>query len=295
MKAMYLLTLFLLITSCSTHRLDTQIEKSDSDILSGESMLRYSDNRLERIEQHKNPLIAAVSLCYQKDYKGGLDKLKKILKGNIENPSYWNHVGTCYYLDDKLEKAEYYFNLALGTAKKQKRTFSVAENNLGLVQLRLRHYDKALELFKKAEKSGILTPKFNKLQLYLQFGQLTKAKELAYKLEDINSKDVDVKVALATIFMLEGNYKRSESYFKQIPKKFLEREDISGSYAMVQYHLGMYEEARLTLQKGQYTQIKTIKNMRKNLKLLIERELERLKEEQDAKRLKTGKRGSRAG
>ena len=102
-------------------------------------------------------------------------------------------------------------------------------------------------------------------------------------------------MALATIYMLEGNYKISERYFKKVPEKFLDREDISGSYAIVQYHLGKYEEARLTLQKGQYTQIETIKNMRKNLKLLIERELERLKEEQDAKRLKTGKRGSRAG
>jgi tetratricopeptide (TPR) repeat protein len=295
MKAMYLLTLFLLITSCSTHRLNTQIEKSDSDLLSGESMLRYSENRLERIEKHKNSLIAAVSLCYQKEYSEGLDKLKQNIKGNIENPSYWNHVGTCYYLEDKLEKAEYYFKLALNTAKKQKREFAVAENNLGLIQLRLRHYDKALELFKKAEKSGILTPRFNKLQLYLQFGQLTKAKELAFQLQNINDKDVDVIVALATIYMLEGKYKTSERYFKRIPEKFLDREDISGSYAIVQYHLGKYEEAKLTLQKGQYTQIRTIKNMRKNLKLLIERELERLKEEQDAKRLKTGKRGSRAG
>jgi tetratricopeptide (TPR) repeat protein len=213
---------------------------------------------------------------------------------NIENPTYWNHVGTCYYLQDKLEKAEYYFKLAVNIAKKQKRVFAIAHNNLGLIQLRLRHYDNALALFNKAEISGLLTPKFNKLQLYLQFGQLTKAKELAFQLENINNKDVDVIVAIATIYMLEGKYQTSEKYFKKIPKKFLDREDISGSFAIVQYHLGKFEEAKLTLQKGQYTQIRIIKNMRKNLKLLIERELKRLKEEQENKRLQIGKRGSRA-
>ena len=294
MKTMYLLTLFLLITSCSSHRLSTHIEKSDSDLLSGESILRYSENRLERIEQHKNPLIAAVSLCYQKKYSEGLEKLRQYFIVNIENPSYWNHVGTCYYLQDKLEKAEYYFKLAVNISKKQKRVFAIAYNNLGLIQLRLRHYDNALEFFNKAEISGLLTPKFNKLQLYLQFGQLSKAKELAFQLENINNKDVDVIVAIATIYMLEGKYQTSEKYFKKIPEKFLDREDISGSFAIVQYHLGKFEEAKLTLQKGQYTQIRIIKNMRKNLKLLIERELKRLKEEQDNKRLQIGKRGSRA-
>ena len=91
-----------------------------------------------------------------------------------------NHPAFLGYLDDELEKAEHFFNLALHTAKKQKRKFSVAENNLGLIQLRLRHFDKALKLFKSAEKSGMVTPTFNKLQLYLQFGQLSKAKELAF-------------------------------------------------------------------------------------------------------------------
>ncbi|MCO4794958.1 MAG: tetratricopeptide repeat protein [Bacteriovoracaceae bacterium] len=294
MKVMILLSLFFLVTSCSNYRLETQIESAKNDVLSGESMLRYSQSRLERIEQSKNPLIAAVSKCYQENYTEGLTDLKKNLKNNNNNPAYWNHIGTCYYLDNQFAKAEYFFKLSLTTAKNKKKDFPSALNNLGLVQLKLRHYDSALDYFTKAEKFGIITPKFNKLQLYLQFGQIEKARTLARKLESINSNDVDVLVALATIHMLDGDYKTSEKYFKNIPKKFLDREDISGNYAIVLFKLKKFEEAKLALQNGQYTQIKSIKNMRKNLEQMIERELKLLKEERDAKRLKTSNRGSRA-
>jgi tetratricopeptide (TPR) repeat protein len=282
MKIILLFTLSLLLASCSNHRLETIIENEKNDVLAGESFLRYSSKRFEVIRSRNNMIQTAVTYCHQGDISDGLAQLKKYLIQERKNPNYWNHIGTCYYLNNQLSKAKYYFEIALKmghTANQKTSSFLPAYNNLGLVYIKLRSFDKALNHFKLADKGGVLvTPKFNMLQLYLKFGQLKKALKLSLVLYRLAPKDIDVISSLGTINLLQGKYKESKNFYDQIHKKYLEREDISGQYAIVLYKLGYYEDAKRMLQFGQYTQIKSIKKMRDSLSNIIERKLKLLKD-----------------
>lgn len=276
------LIIVLLSVSCANYKLETSIENESNDVLAGESFLRYSSKRFEIVQSKGNSIQTAVTYCHQGDYTKGLELLKVNLKKEKENPNYWNHLGTCYYLNNQLAKAKYYFQISLekGIEKGQKNSnFLPAYNNLGLVYLKLRSYEDALTNFKLADAKGkLLTPKFNMLQLYLMFGQLDKAYQLGSYLYRKSPLDVDIISSLGTIHLLKAEYKVANQYFQKLDKKYLDREDISGHYAIVLYKLGKLEEAKRMLQNGQYTRIKSIKNMRDSLSLIIERELKVLKE-----------------
>ena len=276
----------LVICSCSNFKLETSIENEVNDVLAGESFLRYSSKRFKIVQDKGNIIQTAVTYCHQERIAKGLEILKKNLTQEQENSNYWNHIGTCYYLKNDFAKAKYYFDIALEKGKTKKSTnkinistFYPAYNNLGLVYLKLRSYDKALKNFKLADGKGLLvTPKFNMIQLYLKFGQINKAFSLAKILYKKAPLDVDVISSLGAIHLLKGEYNMSQKYYKMIEKKYYEREDISGHYAIVLFKLGYLEEAKKMLQKGQYTRIQPIKKMRDSLSIMIERELKILKE-----------------
>ncbi len=280
-KIIFFINIFFFLFSCSNYKLETRIENKKDDVLSGESFLRYSSKRFEIVQAKKNIIQSAVTYCHQGQFKKGLEILKKEMKREQENPNYWNHLGTCYYLNNQLAKAKYYFLISLekGQNKKGRKAFLPAYNNLGLVFLKLRSYDDALENFKLADGQGVLvTPKFNMLQLYLKFGQLEKAYGLAHLLFKKSPKDVDVITSLGTIHILKGEFSMAKKYFEKVEDKYLMREDISGHYAIVLFKLGKLEEAKLILQKGQYTRIKPIKRMRESLGKIINDKIKILKE-----------------
>ena len=291
LKALTYLLVIMTAFSCANYKLETRIENEADDVLAGESFLRYSTKRFEIIQSKKNAIQSAVTYCHQNEFKKGLSILRKNLKKEQENPNYWNHLGTCFYLNNQFAKAKYYFLISLQKGKRKGHKvseFLPAYNNLGLVFMKLRSYDNALSNFKLADLRGkLLTPKFNMLQLYLKFGQLQKAYELANHLYRKSPKDVDVISSLGTIHILRGEFDVANKYFKKLDPKYLEREDISGHYAIVLYKLGNLEGAKKMLQNGQYTRIKPIKNMRDNLSNIIERELKVLKELEYDKAKKT--------
>ncbi|MBT7610841.1 MAG: hypothetical protein HN576_13855 [Bacteriovoracaceae bacterium] len=272
----------LLSSSCSNFKLKTIIENKKNDLLAGESFLRYSTKRFELVQSRDNSIQRAVTFCHQGKISYGLSLLKKQIKKERNNPIYWNHIGTCHYLNDDLPKAKYFFNISISKGVKARTTltsFSPALNNLGLVYMKLRAYDLALSSLKKADSEGtLLTPKFNMLQLYIKFAQLKKAKELSDFLYSKAPQDIDVISSRATIYLLKGKYKIAKKYYEKVNRKYLEREDISGQYAIVLFKLGFLEKAKKMLQNGQYTMIKPIKVMRDGLSIIIERKLELLKD-----------------
>ena len=145
--------------SCANLKLETIIENEKNDVLAGESFLRYSANRIKLVQGKGNLIQTAVTYCHQNKISKGLEILRQNLLKEKENPNYWNHVGTCYYLLNSFAKSKYYLKIALAKGinleiekTENKSTFYPAYNNLGLIYLKLRDYDKALLYFKLADK-----------------------------------------------------------------------------------------------------------------------------------------------
>lgn len=270
-----ILLLILIISGCSQYKLETDLTSTKEDVLSRESFLRYSSDRIEKaIKVNKD--LSGVALCHDGDISGGQEVLKKQLETKKDSPDYWNQVGTCFYLNHQFVKASYFYQLSLQTASKKKIKYAPAHNNLGVIYLRQRHFESAYAEFSKSLKidSSFQTPRYNLAHLYLQFGQNEKGLNEFRFLSRLAPNDPGILAGIATSYTLLGNIKKSLSYFSKIPRKFLSRPDIATHYSMALYLAKDYERAFLVLKNSKPTQIKVIRRTGKKLLKLIEAELE---------------------
>ena len=219
------------LIGCQSLSLKNISRKSGEDVLEKESMLRFTKKRLKKISHSNKNQLKSLALCYQGEISQGLKSLNKNYAKNKNKPSYWNHIGTCYFLNDNISKARMFFQKSHFLAKKQ---FSPALNNLGLLYLKEKQFEASLRYFQQAIKvaPSSLTPQFNLGHLYLQLGQSKKAEDIFKKLYRINQKDIDVISALGSIALTKGKIKESLAYFKKVSGKDLRRPDISLNYAM---------------------------------------------------------------
>jgi len=265
-----------LLLSCGSKSIRSSISKDKQDVLAKESFLRYDSERIEVVIQSKNPLISATALCHQGKFNRGLSKLKKQYYQNRKNEKYWNSIAICYYLKGNLGKAEYFLHLSINTAKKKKSHYAPAHNNLGILFLKQRHFDMAHQQFQMAIKKSpqFLTPHFNLVKLYIQFGQFDDALLKLHKLSEVSPLDTDILAGFGTIYVLKNEPNRSLPYFEKISPHDLSREDIALYYALSLYHIKHYKKAHKVLTQQKHTQIKSIRSMSKKLKTLILKALE---------------------
>lgn len=271
-----LVILMLIISGCSQYKIETDITSTKEDVLSNESFLRYSTDRIEKAIK-TNKALSGVALCHSGDIKGGQELLKKNLETNKNDADYWNQVGTCFYLNHQFVKAEYYYQLSLQKAGKRK--YAPAHNNLGVIYLRQRHFEAAYTQFTKALKINgrFHAPRFNLAHLYLQFGQNEDALQEFLILSRVTPKDPGIQAGLATTYTLMGSLKRALNTFATISRVHLTRPDVATHYALALYLAKDYEKAFLILKNRKPTQIKAIRKTGKRLLKLIEAELENLK------------------
>lgn len=270
-----ILFIIFLAAGCSQYKIETDLSTAKEDVLSKESFLRYSSDRIEKAIK-VNKELSGVALCHDGDIKGGQEVLKKKLETKKDSPDYWNQVGTCFYLSHQFVKAEYFYQMSLQMAAKKKKAYAPAHNNLGVIYLSQRHFKSAFIEFKKALKiqRSFQTPRYNLAHLYLQFGQNEKALTEFKFLSRLAPKDPGILSGIATSYALLGNVKLSLEYFSKIPKPFLSRPDVATHYAMALYLAKDYENAFLALKNTNVTQIKAIRKTGRNLLRLIEAELE---------------------
>lgn len=273
-----LLILGFILSGCSQYKIETDLTSTKEDVLSSESFLRYSSDRIEKAIKN-NKELSGVAHCHNGDIKEGQELLKKGLESNKENPDYWNQVATCFYLGHQFVKAEYFYQMSIQTAKSKKLKYAPAHNNLGVIYLRQRHFESAYAEFNKALKikRSFQTPRYNLAHLYLQFGQNEKALAEFNYLSRSAPSDPGILAGIATSYTLLGDLKRGLSAFSKIPRKFVSRPDVATHYAMALYLAKDYEKAFLVLKGRQPTQIKAIRKTGKKLLKLIEAELENQK------------------
>lgn len=270
----------LLNSACSLNKLDTTITSHLNDGLAGETLIRYSSDRIKKLYDNQDKKISALAKCHNGSIKDGLNDLKNMLNNFRNDFDYWNKVGVCYFLDGESNKSEFYFNHSLSLSQSQGKENPNAYNNLGVIFLRNRYFNNAYEMFEKASKEGpnLLTPHFNMAQLNIEFGHIEKAERSLKNLLTHSQNDVDILASLGTVMLIKKQYQSAEAYFQKIDTRNLKRADISNHYAMVLYKLNKFKAAKTALENQNVTTVKPVVEMRKNLTKLINEALAKEKQ-----------------
>jgi len=269
--------------SCATTTLTSKVADEKRDTFRQESFLRYTESRLDKLE---NTPYSALAKCHSDDINEGLKDLQKQTHQKKKDPEFWNQIGMCYFLGNKLIKAEYYFQFSLDLNKKKR--YAPALNNLGTIKLKQGHYDLALDYFKKAAQykkgqKNLKVPLFNEAQVYLQFNLLPNAQKILEALNNENHHDPDILLSLGSVYLLQGQTQRSLKVLKDIPNRYQNREDVTLIRA-----LGLYQENKIyqvyeLLKEYDFTHYLPMKRSAQKLKKLVTMKVKKIEDAQKAK------------
>jgi tetratricopeptide (TPR) repeat protein len=169
-----------------------------------------------------------------KCYQGQFDEAFKIADEQYmkyrANASYWNQVGTCYFLKSDYGKAVLFYNKSRDLDSK----YVPPVNNLGVVYQKQGKFQKALAAFKLASELNTfaVTPTYNLAQLYLRFGTAGKAFPIFLGLLKRSPKDTDVGSALASAYLIRGEYQMAVDIYSKFDKALVSTPSVGLNYAL---------------------------------------------------------------
>lgn len=184
----------------------------------------------EAVSKTDDPLMKINVKCYQ----GKFDEALKIADDNYmkykANTSYWNQLGTCFFLKSDYAKAILFYNKSRDLDSK----YIPPVNNLGVVYMKQGKFQKALSAFKLASDLNTfsVTPTYNLAQLYLRFGTVGKALPIFQGLLKRSPKDVDVASALASSYLIKGDYQSAVDLYSRFDKATLALPTVGLNYAL---------------------------------------------------------------
>lgn len=236
MKCLILTFLSFILLSCASSKRARTLQESNFDGLRYESLNRYDFKRLEESKHSQK----AIARCHKRQYNDAYILFKKQLDQQKENPVYWNHLATCYLLEEKPTRAKFYFDIALGLAPKKSKIKAIIMNNLGLYYIKMNRPYMAEDAFNESIKisNKFKTPKYNIAQVYLKFSQFKKASKVLTELYKNAPTDIDFLHGLGHLNLMQGKYKEANKYFRKIPNKYLTRDDIATNYALSLFFSG---------------------------------------------------------
>ena len=219
----------------------------ESDVLVRESAARFSDSRLEELEDSKNPLAQVVAACIEGNVSKGFDILDQNYPLLKKKPDFWNQMGNCYFHKGELNKAILYYN----KSREINSGYVPPLNNLGVIYQKRGEEQKALVAFKKALKlsSNALTPKFNLAQLYLKYGMINKALAMFSHLYKKNNADNDVINGMATCYLIKGQINKALSFFDRIDYEAVRYPTVALNYAIALKIKGQLKRAKRVFSK----------------------------------------------
>lgn len=198
--------------------------------LAKESLASMPSAKLEEAAKTDDPIMKMNVKCYQ----GKFDEALKIADDQYmkyrTNTSYWNQLGTCYFLKSDYAKAILFYNKSRDLDSK----YIPPVNNLGVVYQKQGKYQKALAAFKLAAdlNTFAVTPTYNLAQLYLRFGTVGKALPIFQGLLKRSPKDVDVASALASANLIKGDYQAAVDIYSRFDKATLAIPSVGLNYAV---------------------------------------------------------------
>lgn len=237
-----LISIFLLsvLVGCSSQNFRKKIDNEEFDSIKDESFSRFNSSRIDVFEKKSmSDLTKAIAACHAEKFYKGKTALEDKMQQEKSNPYYWTALGTCYYLQNEISKALFFFDLASESLKNYKnsdKSFLEAniENNIGLIHLKNKRFNEAFDSFKKASvlAPNVYTPKINMAQIFLEFNQNERAVDLLAPIESKTKGDVDVLYSLALAYYRLGNFEKSFMTMIKIDRSFLNRADVVGLYAL---------------------------------------------------------------
>lgn len=252
-----LLITSIVLAGCSSQSFNKKIDTEENDAIRDESFMRYNSARIDSFDKKSlNEISKAQAACHEEKYTKGKDILSERMQQEKNNPFYWSALGTCYYLQNQIPKANFYYDLAveaLKTYKGQDKNLAESniDNNLGLIHLKFKRYNEAFDSFKKASNlaPNMLTPKINLAQVYLEFDQNDRAIDLLKSIETKTRNDVDVLYSLSLAYYRKGDFEKSFNAMIRINSNYLNRADIVGLYAMNLVKKNRFVDAKEILEK----------------------------------------------
>jgi Flp pilus assembly protein TadD len=168
--------------------------------------------------------------CYQGKFDEALKIADDVYREYKNNTSYWNQLGTCFYLKADYAKAVLFYNKSRDLDNK----FAPPINNLGVVYVKQGKFQKALAAFKKASELSTfgVTPNYNLAWLYLKFGTVGKALPIFQGLQKKSPQDIEVNSALASAHLLKGDYASAISIYGAFDKDTLAKPNVGLNYAV---------------------------------------------------------------
>jgi tetratricopeptide (TPR) repeat protein len=205
--------------------------EESSHALIKESLFGISSVRLEEtLTKADDALIKMNIKCYQNKFEEGLKIADDIYVQYKNNTSYWNQVGTCYYLKADYSKAILFYN----KSRDLDSHFVPPVNNLGAVYIKQGKFQKALAAFKKASDMSTfsVSPSYNLAHLYLRFGTIGKALPIFQGLVKKSPQDLEVNIALASASLLKGDYAEAIEIYGKFDKETLSKPSVGLNYAV---------------------------------------------------------------
>lgn len=202
-----------------------------SHALVKESLINLSSVRLDETLTKTDDVLTKINIkCYQNKFDEALAIADQVYSQYKNNTSYWNQLGTCYYLKDDNAKAILFYN----KSRDLDATFVPPVNNLGVVYVKQGKFQKGLAAFKKASDMGAfsVTPTYNLAQLYLRFGTVGKALPIFIGLQKKSPQDPEVNSAVAAACLLKGDYSTAITIYAAFSKEALTKPSIGLNYAV---------------------------------------------------------------
>lgn len=212
------------------------------DSLARESIARVEESKLKQIERgDSDPIARALALCYQGQFSSAFRVTDENFDKFKSHPSYWNAIGTCYFLDGKTSKALLYYN----RARELDENYAPAINNIGVIHLRQGLEQRAMQAFKRASEGNrfVVTLSFNLAMLYLKNGFTDQSKEIFRSIQQSHQGDVDVLNGLAHSYLLSGDPRQAAAYFSQIPRAHHSKPEIGLNFAVALKMIGRDRDA----------------------------------------------------
>jgi tetratricopeptide (TPR) repeat protein len=202
-----------------------------SHALIKESLSQLSPAILEETLAKTDDVLSKINIkCYLGKFDDAF-KLADDAYGTYKNnTSYWNQVGTCYYLKADYAKAILFYNKSRDLDSK----FAPPINNLGVVYVKQGKFQRALSAFKKAAELSpfSVTPTFNLAELYLKFGTVSKALPIFQGLLKKSPQDLEVNSSIACANLLKGDYAAAVQIYGALDKANLTKPGIGLNYAV---------------------------------------------------------------
>ncbi len=210
---------------------DFSSSDESSHALVKESLGSLAPAKLEEaLKGNDDPLTVMNIKCYQGKYDEALKIADDQYTKFKNNTSYWNQLGTCYFLKSDYAKAILFYNKSRDLDSK----YIPPVNNLGVVYQKQGKFQKALAAFKLASdlNTFAVTPTYNLAQLYLRFGTVGKALPIFQGLQKRSPKDIEVGSALASAYLIKGDYQSAVDIYGKFDKATLATPSVGLNYAV---------------------------------------------------------------